>query len=225
MVSSAGATRCVCAADDFFVLVLFSSQVKHGHSKLVWCSLVGKVFSYYRNQEDKVNTARLAAIGCLLSRCFHFEFPTCSCACLWVLVTSWAAADARGPGAGSGPLRRLGRGQRSRRSGLPVVPLHLGGAAQGAESHLPADWHQAGKGAGRCTFFRAKSGRSASLLAPVWVVKGVCHPAQDTWLYHLAVAAGSSGTFKVGTEYEQLIGQLLDAEGDPGEESQPTLLV
>lgn len=40
-------------------------------------------------------------------------------------------------------------------------------------------------------------------------------------MYHLAVAAGSSGTFKVGTEYEQLIGQLLDAEGDPGEESQP----
>lgn len=27
----------------------------------------------------------------------------------------------------------------------------------------------------------------------------------------------------MGTEYEQLIGQLLDAEGDPGEESQPTL--
>lgn len=42
-------------------------------------------------------------------------------------------------------------------------------------------------------------------------------PLQDTWLYHLTVAAGSSATFKVGTEYEQLIGQLLDAEGDPGE--------
>lgn len=41
--------------------------------------------------------------------------------------------------------------------------------------------------------------------------------AQDTWLYHLAVAAGSSATFKVGTEYEQLIGKLLDAEGGPGE--------
>lgn len=40
---------------------------------------------------------------------------------------------------------------------------------------------------------------------------------QDTWLYHLSVAAGSSATLKVGTEYEQLIGKLLDAEGDPGE--------
>lgn len=40
---------------------------------------------------------------------------------------------------------------------------------------------------------------------------------QDTWLYHLTVAAGSSATFKVGTEYEQLIGKLLDAEGGPGE--------
>nr|XP_046268080.1 pleckstrin homology domain-containing family H member 1 isoform X2 [Scatophagus argus] len=38
---------------------------------------------------------------------------------------------------------------------------------------------------------------------------------KDTWLYHLTVAAGSSATFKVGTEYEQLIGKLLDAEGDP----------
>lgn len=50
---------------------------------------------------------------------------------------------------------------------------------------------------------------------------GVFQPLQDTWLYHLAVAAGSSGSFKVGTEYEQLIGQLLDAEGDPGEKSLP----
>lgn len=38
-------------------------------------------------------------------------------------------------------------------------------------------------------------------------------------MYHLTVAAGSSATFKVGTEYEQLIGKLLDAEGDPGEKS------
>lgn len=40
---------------------------------------------------------------------------------------------------------------------------------------------------------------------------------KDTWLYHLTVAAGSSGGSKVGTEYEQLIGKLLDQEGDPGE--------
>lgn len=45
------------------------------------------------------------------------------------------------------------------------------------------------------------------------------YSTQDTWLYHLTVAAGSSATFKVGTEYEQLIGKLLDAEGDPGEKS------
>lgn len=36
-------------------------------------------------------------------------------------------------------------------------------------------------------------------------------------MYHLTVAAGSSANFKVGTDYEQLIGKLLDAEGDPGE--------
>ncbi|KAH0620714.1 hypothetical protein JD844_021414 [Phrynosoma platyrhinos] len=39
---------------------------------------------------------------------------------------------------------------------------------------------------------------------------------KDTWLYHLTVAAGSSkSSTKVGTAYEQLIGKLLDAEGDP----------
>ncbi|XP_042294777.1 pleckstrin homology domain-containing family H member 1 isoform X2 [Sceloporus undulatus] len=39
---------------------------------------------------------------------------------------------------------------------------------------------------------------------------------KDTWLYHLTVAAGSSkSSTKVGTAYEQLIGKLLDTEGDP----------
>uniref|UniRef100_A0A669BD89 Pleckstrin homology domain containing, family H (with MyTH4 domain) member 1 n=1 Tax=Oreochromis niloticus TaxID=8128 RepID=A0A669BD89_ORENI len=38
---------------------------------------------------------------------------------------------------------------------------------------------------------------------------------KDTWLYHLTVAAGSNAAFKVGTEYEQLIGKLLDADGEP----------
>ncbi|KAJ3613240.1 hypothetical protein NHX12_019490 [Muraenolepis orangiensis] len=35
------------------------TKVKHGHSKLVWCSLVGKVFYYYRNQEDKLPLGQL----------------------------------------------------------------------------------------------------------------------------------------------------------------------
>lgn len=41
--------------------------------------------------------------------------------------------------------------------------------------------------------------------------------SQDTWLYHLTVAAGNCASLKVGTEYEQLIGKLLDVDGDPGE--------
>lgn len=41
---------------------------------------------------------------------------------------------------------------------------------------------------------------------------------QDTWLYHLTVAAGGSSA-KVGTAYEQLIGKLMDDEGDPGKAS------
>lgn len=41
--------------------------------------------------------------------------------------------------------------------------------------------------------------------------------SQDTWLYHLTVAAGGSSA-KVGTVYEQLIGKLMDGEGNPGKE-------
>lgn len=59
---------------------------------------------------------------------------------------------------------------------------------------------------------------------PVWMRKVVWRlhvdehrSAQDTWLYHLSVAAGSSAKLKVGTESEQIIGELLDAEGDPGD--------
>ena len=36
---------------------------------------------------------------------------------------------------------------------------------------------------------------------------------QDSWLYHLTVAAGG-GTGNVGTHYEQLIAKLMQAEGD-----------
>lgn len=47
---------------------------------------------------------------------------------------------------------------------------------------------------------------------------------KDAWLYHLTVAAGCGANFRVGTEYEQLIGKLLDADGDPGERPGPNLL-
>lgn len=52
-------------SQTIFVIFLWF-QVKHGHSKLVWCSLVGKVFNYYRNQEDKVHKADLFTCPCLV---------------------------------------------------------------------------------------------------------------------------------------------------------------
>ncbi|XP_065448984.1 pleckstrin homology domain-containing family H member 1 isoform X4 [Chrysemys picta bellii] len=48
--------------------------------------------------------------------------------------------------------------------------------------------------------------------SPTYLLIGTKHE-KDTWLYHLTVAAGSISA-KVGTAYEQLIGKLLDAEGD-----------
>uniref|UniRef100_A0A8D3DZ21 Pleckstrin homology domain containing, family H (with MyTH4 domain) member 1 n=1 Tax=Scophthalmus maximus TaxID=52904 RepID=A0A8D3DZ21_SCOMX len=114
------------------------TKVKHGHSKLVWCSLVGKVFYYYRNQEDKL------------------------------------------------PLGQL----QTREASVQEVDRSC---------DSDEDYEAGGRGflSSHCTL--------------------VVHRRRylDTWLYHLTVAAGSCATFKVGTEYEQLIGKLLDAEGDP----------
>ena len=39
---------------------------------------------------------------------------------------------------------------------------------------------------------------------------------QESWLYHLSVAAGAL-LGKVGTEFEQLAGKLFQQDGDPSE--------
>lgn len=49
--------------------------------------------------------------------------------------------------------------------------------------------------------------------SPTYLLIGTKHE-KDTWLYHLTVAAGGSSA-RVGTAYEQLIGKLMDDEGDP----------
>lgn len=126
------------------------TKVKHGHSKLVWCSLVGKVFCYYRNQEDK----------------------------------------------------------------LPLGQLQMRGASvQEVDRSCDSDedYEAGSRGflSSHCTLVVQPRDQS-----PTYLLIGT-KQEKDTWLYHLTVAAGSSATFKVGTEYEQLIGKLLDAEGDP----------
>uniref|UniRef100_A0A3Q0S8F5 Pleckstrin homology domain containing, family H (with MyTH4 domain) member 1 n=1 Tax=Amphilophus citrinellus TaxID=61819 RepID=A0A3Q0S8F5_AMPCI len=126
------------------------TKVKHGHSKLVWCSLVGKVFYYYRNQEDKL------PLGQLQMREASVQEVDRSCD---------SDEDYE---AGS-------RGFLSSHYTLVVQPRDQ---------------------------------------SPTYLLIGT-KQEKDTWLYHLTVAAGSSAAFKVGTEYEQLIGKLLDAEGDP----------
>ncbi|XP_075879299.1 pleckstrin homology domain-containing family H member 1 isoform X3 [Nelusetta ayraudi] len=126
------------------------TKVKHGHSKLVWCSLVGKVLSYYRNQEDKLPLGQLQMREALVQE-----------------VDRSCDSDE--------DYETGSRGFLSSHCTLVVQPREQ---------------------------------------SPTYLLIGT-KQEKDTWLYHLAVAAGSSGTFKVGTEYEQLIGQLLDAEGDP----------
>ncbi|XP_052041539.1 pleckstrin homology domain-containing family H member 1 [Apodemus sylvaticus] len=49
------------------------TKVKHGHSKLVWCALVGKTFYYYRSHEDK------RPLGCLPVQDAHIEEVDRSC--------------------------------------------------------------------------------------------------------------------------------------------------
>ncbi|XP_028252186.1 pleckstrin homology domain-containing family H member 1 [Parambassis ranga] len=126
------------------------TKVKHGHSKLVWCSLVGKVFYYYRNQEDKL------PLGQLQMRDASVQEVDRSC-------------------------------------------------------DSDEDYEAGNRGflSSHCTLVVQPRDQS-----PTYLLIGT-KQEKDTWLYHLTVAAGSSANFKVGTEYEQLIGKLLDAEGDP----------
>lgn len=44
----------------------------------------------------------------------------------------------------------------------------------------------------------------------------VCVDVKESWLYHLSVAAGTT-LGKVGTEFEQLVGELYQQDGDPSE--------
>uniref|UniRef100_A0A8C7SCL1 Pleckstrin homology domain containing, family H (with MyTH4 domain) member 1 n=1 Tax=Oncorhynchus mykiss TaxID=8022 RepID=A0A8C7SCL1_ONCMY len=126
------------------------TKVKHGHSKLMWCSLVSKVFYYYRNQDDKL------------------------------------------------PLGQL----RMREAAVEEVDRSC---------DSDEDYEASGRGflSSHCTLVVHPREQS-----PTYLLIGT-KQEKDTWLYHLAVAAGSSASFKVGTEYEQLVGNLLDVEGDP----------
>uniref|UniRef100_G1QIV6 Pleckstrin homology, MyTH4 and FERM domain containing H1 n=1 Tax=Nomascus leucogenys TaxID=61853 RepID=G1QIV6_NOMLE len=126
------------------------TKVKHGHSKLVWCALVGKTFYYYRNHEDK------RPLGCLPVRDARIEEVDRSC-----------DSD---------------------------EDYEAGGTRRLLSSH--------------CTLVIHPTEHS-----PTYLLIGTKHE-KDTWLYHLTVAAGGSSA-KVGTAYEQLIGKLMDGEGDP----------
>ncbi|XP_042357384.1 LOW QUALITY PROTEIN: pleckstrin homology domain-containing family H member 1 [Plectropomus leopardus] len=126
------------------------TKVKHGHSKLVWCSLVGKFFCYYRNQEDKL------------------------------------------------PLGQL----QMREASVQEVD-------RSCDSDEDYEAGSRGFLSSHCTLVVQPRDQS-----PTYLLIGT-KQEKDTWLYHLTVAAGSSATFKVGTEYEQLIGKLLDADGEP----------
>ncbi|NIG60453.1 pleckstrin homology domain-containing family H member 1 [Pontoporia blainvillei] len=126
------------------------TKVKHGHSKLVWCALVGRTFYYYRSHEDKRPLGRL-------------------------------------------PVRDA-RIEEVDRSCDSDEDYEAGGTRRLLSSH--------------CTLVIHPPEHS-----PTYLLIGTKHE-KDTWLYHLTVAAGGRSA-KVGTAYEQLIGKLMDGEGDP----------
>ncbi|XP_066530729.1 pleckstrin homology domain-containing family H member 1 [Hoplias malabaricus] len=125
------------------------TKVKHGHSKLVWCTLTGKVFYYYRNQDDK------CPLGQLRVREARVEEVDRSC-------------------------------------------------------DSDEDYEAGGRGflSSHCTLVVHPKEQS-----PTYLLIGT-KQEKDAWLYHLTVAAGSCASLNVGTEYEQLIGKLLDLDGD-----------
>ncbi|NWQ68818.1 PKHH1 protein, partial [Neopipo cinnamomea] len=136
-------------SDDKPTVKGWLTKVKHGHSKLVWCALIGKTFYYYRNHEDK------CPLGHLPMRESKVEEVDRSC-----------DSDEDYEATGGGLL----------------------------SSH--------------CTLVIHPQDQSPTYL----LIR--TKQEKNTWLYHLTVAAGSRNA-TVGTSYEQLIGKLLDAEGDP----------
>ncbi|XP_045666282.1 pleckstrin homology domain-containing family H member 1 isoform X2 [Ursus americanus] len=126
------------------------TKVKHGHSKLVWCALVGRTFYYYRSHEDKRPLGHLSV--------------------------------------------RDARVEEVDRSCDSDEDYEAGGSRRLLSSH--------------CTLVIHPPEHS-----PTYLLIGTKHE-KDTWLYHLTVAAGGSSA-RVGTAYEQLIGKLMDGEGDP----------
>uniref|UniRef100_A0A8B9S3V6 Pleckstrin homology, MyTH4 and FERM domain containing H1 n=1 Tax=Apteryx owenii TaxID=8824 RepID=A0A8B9S3V6_APTOW len=125
------------------------TKVKHGRSKLVWCALIGKMFYYYRNHEDKCPLGHLSMCKSKVKE-----------------VDRSCDSDEDYEATGGGLL----------------------------SSH--------------CTLVIHPQDQSPTYL----LIR--TKQEKNTWLYHLTVAAGSSNA-TVGTSYEQLIGKLLDAEGDP----------
>lgn len=123
------------------------TKVRHGYSKLVWCSLIGKVFYYFRNQDDKFPLGQLKVRGAKVEE-----------------VDRSCDSDEDYEAGGRGFL----------------------------SSHFTLVIHPKDQ-------------------SPTYLLIGT-KQEKDTWLYHLTVAAGSSHS-KVGTEYEQLIGRLLDVDG------------
>ncbi|XP_078452200.1 pleckstrin homology domain-containing family H member 1-like [Lampetra planeri] len=128
------------------------TKVKHGYSKRVWCALVGKVFYYFRSQEDKMPLGQLNVRGA------RVEEVDRSCDSDEDYEVTSARRSVAAP---------------------PHLTLCVQPRDQGPTYLLIAGRHE-----------------------------------KDTWLYHLTVAAGSTSG-KVGTEYEQLVGQLMDMDGDP----------
>uniref|UniRef100_A0A8D2Q929 Pleckstrin homology, MyTH4 and FERM domain containing H1 n=1 Tax=Varanus komodoensis TaxID=61221 RepID=A0A8D2Q929_VARKO len=127
------------------------TKVKHGHSKLVWCALIGKTFYYYRNHEDK----------CPLG---HLHMPEA----------------------------KVEEVDRS------------------CDSDEDYETNGGGLLSSHCTLVLHPPEQS-----PTYLLIGT-KQEKDAWLYHLTVAAGGSGGgTNVGSVCEQLIGKLLDVEGDP----------
>ncbi len=139
--------------DDVFILL----QVKHGHSKLVWCALIGKVFYYYRNQDDKVDIFSfiqfrviLVSINihvCILNvkiKNIYIQVYVYSCAeikYVFVAVHTGSATRSGSTGGRSGQVMWLWWGLWSRWAGLPLLSLHFSGSSQRAKPHLPACRH------------------------------------------------------------------------------------
>ncbi|XP_064365659.1 pleckstrin homology domain-containing family H member 2 isoform X2 [Dromaius novaehollandiae] len=178
------------------------TKVKHGYSKRVWCTLVGKILYYFRNQEDKTYCINwIEKQTCKWNYSFAHSWTSAHIILLLLFITA---------GLSGIPWQDVNKYKWVLMFPLGQIKLW---EAKVEEVDRSCDSDEDYEASGRSllsTHYTVVIHPKDQ--GPTYLLIGSKHE-KDTWLYHLTVAAGSTSA-NVGSEFEQLVCKLLNTEGD-----------